>query len=301
MQPGDQVDIVAPGFRCSKDELKGAQDFIQSLGLRPRVPKNLFQGRSLFSNTDEFRFEHLVDSLLSKESQAVWCLRGGYGSIRLLPHLKKVKAPRDTKVFLGYSDITSLHVFLNQVWGWSTLHSPVLDRFGGARFKPLELKEIKGVLFGSAKQQHFSNLKPLNEAAKKKFTLKSSIVGGNLAVIQSSLGTPFQINLRNKILFLEDIGERPHRLDRMLTHLEQTGALKGFRGVLFGDMVLKDTKERRQIWSEVVHRFAQSQNVPMFRGLKVGHGPAQRILPLNTKATLFGGSRGVLEVETGGR
>ncbi|NCN41197.1 LD-carboxypeptidase [bacterium] len=297
---GDQVDLVAPGFRCSDEELKGAVDFIESLGLKACVPKDLFRGHTLFSNSDEYRYQHLASSLKSSESKAVWCLRGGYGSLRLLPKLKRLKAPRTPKVFLGYSDITSLHIFLNQSWGWSTLHSPVLDRFGGGRSKPLELKEIQNILFGAKRTQEFANLKPLNELAKKRFKMEASVEGGNLAVLQSSLGTPYQVQLKGRILFLEDIGERPHRLDRMLTHLVHSGVLSGVRAILFGDMVLSDTLERRKIWAEVVHRFAKSQNVPMFRGLKVGHGPAQRILPLNTRSVLKGGSRPTLTLETGG-
>jgi len=298
---GDIVDVVAPGFRCSEEELDGAHSFLMSLGLTPRVPKNLFRGHTLFSNTDEVRMRHLAEALKAPDSKAVWCIRGGYGSLRLLPHLKKLRTPQRAKAFLGYSDITSIHLFLNQFWGWSTLHSPVLDRFGGGRAKPLEVKEVKDVLFGRIRSQEFLKLKPLNEAAKKRRVVRSSVLGGNLAVLQSSLGTPFQMRLRNRILFLEDIGERPHRLDRMLTQLEQTHVLKGVQAIVFGDLVLGDEGERRKLWAEVVHRFAKEQNFPIFRGIKAGHGPVQRILPLNTPATLRGGLEGALSVESGGR
>lgn len=294
------MDVVAPGFRCSESELEGAVHFLASLGLNPRVPKSLFKGREIFSNTDDFRTKHLADALRAKDSKAVWCVRGGYGSLRLLPRLKKLSVPKQTKVFLGYSDITSIHLFLNTYWGWSTLHSPVLDRFGGGRSKPVELKDLKDILFGKKSRCEFSHLKPLNLPAKKNIKISGTVAGGNLAVLQSSLGTPFEMKVKNKILFLEDIGERPHRLDRMLTHLQQSGVLSGVKAIVFGDLVLSDKDEKRKLWSEVVHRFAKEQNFPIFRGIKAGHGPIQRTVPLNTLATLKCGREGKLVVDTGG-
>lgn len=293
--------MVAPGFRCSESELKGAGEFLEGLGLVPRIPKGLFKGNSLFSNTDEFRGEHLVKALSASDSKAVWCIRGGYGSLRLLPFLKSMRIPANPKVFLGYSDITTLHLYLNQEWGWTSLHSPVLDRFGGGRSTPVELKDLKNILFGLIDEQVFTDLKPLNQLAKKKVTVKGSILGGNLAVLQSSLGTPFQMKLKNRVLFLEDIGERPHRMDRMLTQLEQSGVLRGVKAIVFGDMVLGDKKEKRKVWSEVIHQFSGRQSFPVYRGLKVGHGPIQRTLPLNTLARLKGGEKAELHVSIGGK
>ncbi len=295
------VDVVAPGFRCSNEELEGAKNYLSSLGLVPRVPKDLFKGRSLFSNSDDYRFKHLAYALRAPDSKAVWCIRGGYGSIRLLPELRKLKRPKLQKVFLGYSDITTIHSFLNQFWGWTTLHSPVLDRFGGGRFKPIEYRELRQILFGDVQKLEFKNLRPLNSRAQKKSTVKAKMVGGNLAVLQSSIGTPFEIDLKNKILFLEDVGERPHRMDRMLVHLTQAGVLKGAKGIIFGDLVLRDDRERKQIWSQVVSEFARLQKIPVFKGLPAGHGAIQRTLPFNTNAVLSGGEKGSLLVETGGQ
>lgn len=301
LKTGDIVDVVAPGFRCSESELEGAAEFLTSLGLKPRIPKGLFKGRTLFSNSDEYRCSHLARALKAPDSKAVWCVRGGYGSLRLLPKMKRLTPPKQAKVFLGYSDITSVHLFLNQFWNWPTLHAPVLDRFGGGRGKNVELKDLKDILFGRRLKMEFSGLKPLNEAAKRRRgVISSRVLGGNLAVLQSSLGTPFQIKLKNQILFLEDIGERPHRLDRMLTQLTQANVLRGAKAIVFGDFVLGDPTEKRKLWSEVVHRFAKEQSFPIYRGLKAGHGPIQRTIPLNTTAKLKCGTEGKLVIETGG-
>ena len=297
---GDVVDVIAPGFRCSEEEVAGAAKFIESLGLVPRIPRGIFKGKTLFSNSDDFRTKHLIESLTSSDSAAVWCVRGGYGSLRLLPALKKAKKPSRVKLFMGYSDITTLHLFLNQFWGWSTLHSPVLDRFGGGRAIPLEIREAKQFLFGKKREQVLKGLKPLNASAKKSGSVKASVVGGNVAVLQSSLATPFQMDAAGKILFLEDIGERPHRMDRMLVQLEQTGLLKSVKAIVFGDMVLGNEVERKQLWNEVITGFAVRQKFPVFKGLKVGHGSVQQILPFNTSAVLKCGKSGVLSVDIGG-
>lgn len=294
------MDVIAPGFRCSEEELKGAAAFIESLGLVPRIPRGFFKGKTLFSNSDEFRARHLIESLVAPDSKAVWCVRGGYGSLRLLPELKMAKRPARAKLFMGYSDITTLHLFLNQFWGWSTLHSPVLDRFGGGRATPLEIKEAQAFLFGKKTEQVLKGLRPLNEFAGRSSAVKGVVTGGNVAVLQSSLATPFQLDVRGKILFLEDIGERPHRMDRMLVQFEQTGLLKSAKAIVFGDMVLGHDQERKQLWSEVIHGFAKRQKFPVFKGLKVGHGPVQQILPLNTSAVLKGGKSGALTVDIGG-
>ncbi len=130
LKPGDVVDVVAPGWKCSPKDLKLALEELKSWQLTPRVPKNIFAKESLFSNSDQERFMQLKRALLAKDSQAVWCLRGGYGSIRLIPYLAKLKKPSFCKAFLGLSDITSLHLFLNQYWNWSTIHGPLLERHG---------------------------------------------------------------------------------------------------------------------------------------------------------------------------
>ena len=115
LKQGDVVDLVAPGFRSGQEELRSAEEFIRSWGLVPRVPQGIFGDDVLSSNSDEARFQMLKSALTAPDSRAVWCLRGGYGSIRLLPDLLKLKKPAgDAKLFLALSDITSIHLFLNQ-------------------------------------------------------------------------------------------------------------------------------------------------------------------------------------------
>jgi muramoyltetrapeptide carboxypeptidase len=300
LQPGDVIDVVAPASACSRAELQGAVRYLKARGYQPRVPKNIFGGRSLLlAQTDQERLNQLYRALTAADSKAVWCLRGGYGMIRLMPELASLKPARQSKIVIGYSDITTLHAFLNSVWKWPTLHGPLLDRFGRQAHRPKEERELWGLMTGSIKSIQFTGLQPINSAARKRRRLSGGLVGGNITVLTSSLGTPAQVNPRGQMVFFEDLGERPHRLDRMFSQLAQTGFFAAARAVVFGDLLVASALDRRILHREVLPRFAESLKIPVMMGLSSGHGPVQRPLPLMTKAWLTTGPKGSLIVEDG--
>ena len=300
LEPGDIVDVIAPAWKCRPIELRRGIQAIKSLGLRPRVPKNLFGKSPMFANTDEFRIAHLKKVIYARDSKMIWCVRGGYGAVRMMPSIEKWPRPKLAKIFLGYSDITTLHCHLNQKWKWPTLHGPLLDRLGRDALTPREKRELLGMLFGRLPCVEFTHLKPLNSAAHKRRMLRAPVLGGNMAVLQSGLGTPSAMKPKNSILFFEDTGERPHRVDRMLTQMEQAGWFETCRAVVFGDFVLANAKDKRGLWHDVIPRFAKSAKFPVLSGMPAGHlDGRQRTLPFNTKAELHLGARPKLIVESG--
>lgn len=302
LKPGDVIDVVAPASACKKSELKNAVRFLRQLGYRPRVPKNIFSNRSkIFAQSDEQRLSQFSRALRAKDSKAIWCVRGGYGAVRLLPGLEKISLPRRAKIFLGYSDITTLHSWLNAKWKWPTVHGPLLDRFGRGTNRPKETREILGLLNGKVESIWFSGLKPMNSAASRRRRIRGGIVGGNLSVLLGSLGTPWQFLPRGHIVFFEDLGEKPHRLDRMLTQMQQAGFFKGAKAVIFGDVLFSDVKLKRLIDQDVLPRFAKSLKIPVMRGLPCGHGKTQRPLPFLTEAVLTTGRSGQLHVAAAAR
>lgn len=297
LQAGDIVDVVAPAWACKRSELNGAVRYLKKMGFRARVPKNIFSKKvKLFAQTDQERLLQLTRALSAPDSKAVWCLRGGYGAIRLLPGLTKLKIPSQTKLVIGYSDITTLHTFLNAQWRWPTIHGPLLDRFGRHANLPQETKETWGLLTGNLDHVVFKNLKPLNLAARKTKNIRSSVIGGNMAVLQSSLSTPWQANPNGHIVFFEDVGERPHRVDRMLTQFQQAGFFKKTKAVLFGSLLVANNKDRRLMITDVLPRFAQSVKFPVLMNMPCGHGDVQRPLPFLTAATLTTGKNSQLVV-----
>jgi muramoyltetrapeptide carboxypeptidase len=301
LRPGDLVDIVAPASRCSADDLSRGLRMLRSWGLRVRVPAGMFSGRqTLFASPDPVRARQLTRALLARDSKAVWCVRGGYGALRLLPALEKLKRPRNKKLLIGFSDITSIHLFLNQKWGWPTVHGPMVERMGRREVTAQELFAVRQMVFSAGGEgvQMFPGLRPLNKAARRKGLVKGVVRGGNLAVLQSSLGTPFSLKAPGSILFLEDIGEKPHRVDRMLMQMRQAGVFARVRAIVFGYFQLSEASESQILWREVIPDFAAAMNVPVFSGLPVGHSAQlQMPLALGTQGELHTGPKGLLIVE----
>ncbi|HND86039.1 MAG TPA: LD-carboxypeptidase, partial [Pseudobdellovibrionaceae bacterium] len=234
---------------------------------------------------DDFRAHDLIKALVNPEISAVWCLRGGWGSQRLLPALAKVSQPQIAKFFIGLSDITSLHVFLNQHWGWQTLHGPVLERMGKG-VPPASEKLILQILKGETTKWSCHRLKPLNLAAKDQ-QIKGKIVGGNLTVLQTGIGTDWQVNPAGKILFIEDVHERGYRIDRMLTQFEQSGLLKKCEGILLGDFTLSEEPGNKpSLLPKVWKSWASQLKIPIWSGVPSGHGNQQWTLGLNMNCTI---------------
>lgn len=296
---GDCVDIVAPGWATEPHIPKIAREFLSSWGLVPRVPKNFLRPHFLGSHRREDRGAHLENALLAKDSKVIWCLRGGYGSLHLLEQLNRLQRPSQVKLLIGISDITSLHSFLAAKWQWPTLHGPLLDRVAQGKIKEREMTELKNILFGKVDTIEFKRLKPLNQQARKKHALRGPLVGGNLMVFQSLIGTPYQVSLKNKILFLEDIGERAYRVDRALEHLWQAGPLQEIQALIFGDFIGGQEKNGRDLTPKLMKIWAERLKVPVLKGLEAGHKELQRPVPLMTSAELVLGQDPHLSIKTG--
>ncbi len=294
---GDVVDVIAPGFRCTQEQLEGGIAFLQRQGLIARVPPDLFGEDLLCANTDAHRFAQLRRALYARDSRAVWCVRGGYGAIRIIERLQALKPPARPKLLIGYSDATTLHQLLNLYWGWPSLHGPLLDRLGSADIAEEQRTELHDVLFGGAPQTVFANLLPLNAAARRRQRIDSRLTGGNLTVLQSTLGTALQ-RRASGMLFLEDIGERGYRIDRMLEQLRQAGVLRNIKAIVLGTFLGGAETDGSNLGPAVLERFAQSLPIPVLSGIQSGHGTVQRPVFLHSRAELHCGPEARLIVQT---
>lgn len=294
LKKGDIVDIIAPSYGINIEEIKLIEKYIKSLGLRPRIPVTLI-GKDLFcSNSVEYRFKHIKQALTSEDSKAVWCVRGGYGAAQLMPYLAKLKSPKKQKIFIGFSDITVLHIFLNQKWGWQTIHAPVLWQVIHKKVDNKSLKQLKELLFGKKKQVIIDDLVPLNATAKKAARIKSSVVGGNLSLIQTSIGTNWQLEAKGKILLIEDTDEKTYSYDRMLMHIKQAGLLKGIKALIIGDF--KHHKDEKQRVENMLKSFAESLNIPILKTELIGHGITNYPLVIGADSVLDVGKSFVLSI-----
>lgn len=212
LKKNDIVDIVSPGTTCSFEEIQKIKDYVEKIGLTPRV--FLEKATTLKKPVDhefasiaaEIRFEQLKKSIES-DAKIIWCTRGGYGSAEILPFLAKMKKPKKQKIFIGFSDISALNIFLIKEWNWEIISAPMLIQLALGKVSQSSEKAILDLIFGRIKKLEYFITGP-------KLALSAKVVGGCISVISSQFGTKNQIEWDKKILFLEDEGEDGERLDR---------------------------------------------------------------------------------------
>lgn len=299
LQAGDTVDIIAPAAGCDPAVIAKIKEFLAVWQLQGNIPDDLLGRDLLCSSSDTIRLAHLQQALLNSKSKAIWCLRGGYGCSRLVTQLYALTPPAQSKIFIGLSDITVLHIFLQQQWHWPTLHAPAIWQAALQTVQPQSLQLLKEVIFGERQTIRFTDLIPLNTAAQQHTSLSSVVVGGNLSLVQTSIGTRWQLNASNKILLLEDVNERGYRVDRMLEHLQQAGIFRGIQAIIFGDFIGGIDPNGSSRVADVLKNFAAQNNFPVLQGRGIGHGEINHTIPLGTKATLMLGDTPTLECATG--
>lgn len=296
LNKGDVVDLVAPAYGVNEEDLSEAKKYVESLGLIPRTPANIHGSDLFHSNSDEARLKYLKYALYSEDSKAIWCLKGGYGTARLIPELMKLNPPNKAKLVIGFSDITALHLFLSQEWGWASLHGPVLWQVAKGKIRQESLKRLKKIMFGKEDSQIFE-LSKLNKISGEE--IKSSVIGGNLTLLQSSIGTSWQLDAKNKILLIEEVDEEAYRVDRMLLHMMQAGSFKGVSAIIIGDFNSENKKLDEERMEKVHLRFAAQFKIPVLRISGVGHTKLNHPLPFGTKAILKLGAKPSLVCESG--
>jgi muramoyltetrapeptide carboxypeptidase len=301
LQKNDIVDIIAPASHSPTHKLEDGISWVESLGLIPRVPKDIIKTDVFFAAPLEIQLEHLKQALYS-DSKAIWCLRGGYGSMRLVPHLLKLRPPKKPKLFIGFSDITSLHLFFNQQWKWPTIHGRTISQMHPDFASSPDRKFLKDMIFGKSNEKTFKKLIPLNDHASANKDTKASITGGNLRIIQSSIGTSWELKAKGKILFIEDVGERGYSVDRMLEQMIQAKIIdKGIKAVIFGDFTEALEKDGKDLTGVAIQRFADKVPFPVLKGLPAGHGHILNYpVPFNTHCILSTGKRAELTCTYGG-
>lgn len=263
-------------------------------GYAVRIDDTIFEQERYFAGSDETRAQALLRLIQDPSVGTIWCARGGYGAARLLKLLDQARAPallkKHPKLLFGFSDVTALHLYFNQ-HGLPSVHAPMPATKAWATLPPKTERVLRQILKGSlelgAKSYTAAWRPKILHATKRE--AEGNLVGGSLTLLTSLLGTPWQPKLDGSLLFLEDCGEAPYRVDRMLNQLEGAGLLKNIRGVLLGDfeegVVYRDPAERRY-WKEIfLERFA-GRGIPVLAGLPFGHGKKNEPVPVGVKARI---------------
>ena len=298
---GDIFDIVFPSTSGSIQEISAIKKYLQNLGLNPRIllekkttpRKNLNSALSNFSA--KVRFEQLYQALENPDSSLVWCGRGGYSAGDLLPYLAKAKPIEQNKIFIGFSDITSISIFLQQNWNWQIVCAPVLVQLienGKLLVNKKSEKEILDFIFGKKTGFEY-DLISLNKTKTK--TIKTEIIGGCLSVLSGHFGGDFQINFADKILFLEDIEESGEKLDRYLRQIIEVilKTKKKPQAILFGEFTygIKDKFLIQNVElaiKNLIDRIDELKlEIPVFKSKDaLGHSDKMRPLILGVKSEI---------------
>ena len=277
LKAGDTVAIVAPSgvLRNRTAEVEQAKNLLKSWGLNTIVGKNVFNQNNHFSGTDNERADDLQKAMDDPKISAIWCARGGYGTVRILDKLNYTKFKKNPKWIIGYSDITALH---NQVHneGFESLHAMMCTSL---QDDPATIKEtistFKDALFGKSLTYTLEGSK-----YNKTGATSGQLVGGNLSILYSMLGSKTSIDTSGKILFIEEIGEYEYHIDRMLQSLKRAGYFDNCKGVLIGDI----TKVRKNttLWGSSVEQLIldalAEYNFPIAFNMPAGHEKDNRAL-----------------------
>lgn len=284
LRQGDTVAIVAPASNIKPDLLESGCAALRKLGYKPFYLDSIFEQDLYFAGAAERRARELEEMFVRDEVRAIVCARGGYGSNYLLPlvDLKKIKA--HPKIFVGYSDLTSLMTYFTDSAGLITFHGPMVTK-DFAHADGVDLSSWEQALNGSSEWSLAldSDVKPLMEGSAEGF-----LYGGCLSILVASLGTPYEIRTAGTILFMEDIAAKPYQIDRMLMQLKLAGKLADVRGIVFGEMLdCKQHKDQAYTLEEVVLRVVSDLKVPVAYGVRSGHVSRGNItLPLGVNAAL---------------
>ena len=278
---GARISLVAPAGPLQKpEELSRAQENVRALGWEPVVAPHATQRTGYLAGHDRDRLNDINSALRDPKIDALWCLRGGYGMIRILPGVDYDALSRAPKAIIGYSDITALHAAVQRKCRLITYHGPTareaLTDFSRDSLERAVVEQTDSC--GSA-----PTAREINPGRAE-----GILVGGNLAVLASLCGTAFAPDMTDGILILEDINEPVYRIDRMLQQLLLSGTLNGCKAIVFGECVkcADDAGGGARLFDEVLGEIALELGVPCLAGVPVGHISEQWTIPLGATAQL---------------
>lgn len=276
LRPGDGIALVAPSSPFEIDKYQRACSLLETRGYRLAPGTNIFQEHGYLAGTEAERAQDLIRAIASPDVSAVICIRGGFGSSRLLPWLPFSVLRNSPKLFLGYSDATFLHLAFWNKMGWTTFHGPNLVDMIDV---PERMDEALTALSGE--QDFCWHLE--DHQLLRPGMATGTLLGGNLTCLCHLLGTPYFPNLAGALLLLEDRGEALYRLDRMLTQLKLAGVFNQVGGLLLGHF--HDCGESRKV-TEMVLDQVRPYSFPVVADLPFGHGSPNQVIPLGSAFAL---------------
>ncbi|MGI6752575.1 MAG: S66 peptidase family protein [Anaerovoracaceae bacterium] len=287
LELGARIALIAPSAFVEEEKLKLSLASMDFLGLEPVLYPSCTMRHGYFAGIDYQRAKDINDAFTNPHVDGVFCLRGGYGATRVLPLLDYEVIKNNPKLFLGYSDITAFHLAFNKICKLATLHSPMPTR-GWDTLDELSLQSLESNLFSSVPVGKVSippelSLKPLISG-----TAEGPMTGGNLSLLVSTLGSPYEVDTRGKIIFIEDVDDEPYKIDRGLTALSLAGKFADCAGIVIGTFAGCEPKDPSislslsQIFDEIITPY----NKPTINWFPAGHIYPHISIPMGIRARL---------------
>lgn len=285
LRPGGKIGIVAPAGPLEAETVFKGESILKEMGFDVIIAPSCFERKGYLAGmSDRQRAEDIMMMFADDEIDAILCMRGGYGCGRIVPYFKDFKFSKYPKPLIGYSDVTYLHLYFNQFHQLITYHGPML--------KDIMLKNE--MTLQSAKDVLMENksivLEDISYYDENKPSASGTLVGGNLTLICSTLGTPYEIDTKDKILFIEEVNEPVYAIDRMLTQLNYSGKLQEVAGIMVGDFNVFDKKAS----AKLLKKMLKGLGVPVAYGIQSGHCNPLLTLPLGAEVCLNPNKRQVI-------
>ena len=277
LMQGDTVGIVAPAGPFDPKKFMKGKAVLESMGFRTFFDEGIFQKHGFFAGTDVQRGDQVNRLFADPAIRAVVCARGGYGSMRILPFLDFETIQKNPKIFVGFSDISAPLSVLNDRCGLVTFHGPVVTTLANA------IEETIVAMFTVLTSNTILELKPEKGIVIKPGVSSGIMAGGNLTTLCHLVGTPYAPRFNGKILFIEDVGEFPYRIDRMLVQMKLAGCFEGLKGLVLGSF--EECGQLDEIF-RIVQEMFKDVNIPILAGFEIGHSKINITIPIGLEATL---------------
>ena len=286
LKKGDTVGVISPSSPPNQESLKKALPFLEALGLNVKLGKSVNAVNGYLAGTDEERLADLHAMFEDPEVAGIFCAGGGYGAARYADQIDYAMIKENPKVFWGYSDITFLHTAIGEYAEMVTFHGPMLASDVGKPEFHERSRRMFGLLFAPFELHYTEEVAPLETLVGG--VAQGELVGGNLSLIRSAIGTKFDLDVKGKILLIEDIDEEPAEVDEILNHLRMARKFDEAAGIVIGDFKNAEPKKRNPSLSleQVLTDYFSGLNIPVVKGFKIGHCEPHFSVPLGTLARL---------------
>ncbi len=281
LKKGDVVGLIATSSPADPATLEACITFLENMGFVVKVGKSVTsQHMGYLAGDDLTRANDVNAFFMDKEIKGIFCLRGGYGSCRIMDKVDWDMVSKNPKFFIGYSDVTNLHVMIQKKAGFVTFHGPMVFSNAVSKWDAYSHASLLEAMEGP-KEWLFKNPPGDELVCVSEGAGEGELVGGNLAILVAGIGTPYEVDTDGKIFFIEEVGESTYRVDRMLHQLLHAGKFKGVKGILLGDFTdCLQRNEKEHTVETLIDEILAPLGIPVIKNIRSGHGKPMATLPM---------------------